>query len=151
MAHRSVLTPHSSFFKHLLSPCGGFAESGAAEVALEDADAEAFSWLLVYMYLGELYVPDELLRPAAILADRLLLPPDCSAALQEWLIAGVTPESVVSDLVWAERHNMAQLVLRLKAYMLRYRKAAALKGVDELVRACPELASSLLCDLVTTS
>ncbi|GLC76039.1 Ankyrin repeat and BTB/POZ domain-containing protein 1 [Pleodorina starrii] len=78
-----------TYFRRLLDPAGGFADSGEAEVSLAEADPEAFGWLLAYMYTGELHMPYELLRPAADLAGRLLLPAECAADLQARLLAAV--------------------------------------------------------------
>ncbi|GLC59102.1 Ankyrin repeat and BTB/POZ domain-containing protein 1 [Pleodorina starrii] len=147
LAHRAALTSRSDYFRQLLDPDGGFADSGAArgEVSLPEAHPEAFSWLLVYMYGGELYVPYELLHPAAELATRLLMPAECTAQLQEWLLAAVTPGSVVSELIWAERCGMAELVPRLKAYLLWHRLEVTFgDAVGELAARCPDLAASLL-------
>ncbi|GLC41835.1 Ankyrin repeat and BTB/POZ domain-containing protein 1 [Pleodorina starrii] len=148
VAHRSVLAARSEYFRRLLDPAGGFADSGVAEVALQDADPEAFSWLLAYMYTGELHMPDELLRPAAELAGRLLMPAECVAQLQAWLLAIVTPGSVVSELIWAAQHGMADLVEQLKAYLVRHRKAVALDKLGELVAHFPDLTLSLVRELV---
>ncbi|GLC45632.1 Ankyrin repeat and BTB/POZ domain-containing protein 1 [Pleodorina starrii] len=146
LAHRSVLAARSEYFRRLLDPAGGFADSGEAEVALEDADPEAFSWLLAYMYTGELHMPDELLRPAAELAGRLLMPADCSTKLVR-LLATVTPGSVVSELIWAAQHDMAELVARLKAYLVRHRKVVACDKLGELVARFPDMAASLTREL----
>ncbi|GLC45628.1 Ankyrin repeat and BTB/POZ domain-containing protein 1 [Pleodorina starrii] len=149
LAHRSVLAARSEYFRRLLDPAGGFADSGEAEVALEDADPEAFSWLLAYMYTGELHMPDELLRPAAELAGRLLMPAECSVKLQAWLLARVTPGSVVSELIWAAQHDMTELVVRIKAYLVRRRKEVAFDELGELVSRFPDLALCLVRELAT--
>ena len=85
-AHRAVLSDRSEYFKQLLQ--GGFAEAreGAGEVALPEADPDAFAALLCYMYTGELVVPEPLLRPTAELAGRLLMPAACGL-LQGRLLA----------------------------------------------------------------
>ena len=72
VAHRAVLSSHSDFFKQLLaleppsrgggggggSSGGGgdgssFAEGGAAQVELREADPDVFARLLAYMYTGK--------------------------------------------------------------------------------------------------
>ncbi|PNH09484.1 Trishanku [Tetrabaena socialis] len=111
IAHRSLLAYHSDFFKQLFD--SGFADSSAAEIMLSEADPDAFGWLLAYMYRGFLEVPYNLLRPAGELAERLLMPSVC-AELAGMLLAGCTPVSAVGDLLWAERHNMGELVAQLK-------------------------------------
>ncbi|EFJ53290.1 hypothetical protein VOLCADRAFT_86429 [Volvox carteri f. nagariensis] len=146
VAHRSALVSHSQYFEKLLVPGGGFADSGAEDVKLPDADPAAFQWLLAYMYTGELYMPDKLLRPAVLLADRLLMPQDCVGQLQKWLLAKVTPQSVLSDLVWAEQHGMTSLVPQLKLRLLRQRKSVVLGEEDlrQLIVHCPCLAADLI-------
>ncbi|GLC45636.1 Ankyrin repeat and BTB/POZ domain-containing protein 1 [Pleodorina starrii] len=147
LAHRSVLTAHSEYFQRLLDPAGGgFADSGAAEVRLGDTSAEVFGRLLSYMYGGELQMPGELLRPAAELAGWLLMPAECSAQLQAWLLAAVTPATVVSELVWAAQHGLTDLVARLKAYLLRHRREVAFGsgGGVELAAKFPEMAAELM-------
>ncbi|EFJ53287.1 hypothetical protein VOLCADRAFT_102892 [Volvox carteri f. nagariensis] len=150
VAHRSALVSHSQYFEKLLVPGGGFADSGAEDVKLPDADPAAFQWLLAYMYTGELYMPDELLRPAVLLADRLLMPQDCVGQLQKWLLAKVTPQSVLSDLLWAEQHGMTSLVPQLKLRLLRQRKSVVLGEEDlrQLIVRRPCLAADLIRELV---
>ncbi|GLC40895.1 Ankyrin repeat and BTB/POZ domain-containing protein 1 [Pleodorina starrii] len=147
LAHRSVLAARSEYFRRLLDPAGGFADSGEAEVSLADADPEAFSWLLVYMYTDELHMPDELLHPAVELAWRLLMPAECSAKLQARLLAAVTPGSVVSELIWAAQHDMTELVVQLKAYLVRHRKEVVFDKLSELAARFPDMALSLMCEL----
>ncbi|GLC45631.1 Ankyrin repeat and BTB/POZ domain-containing protein 1 [Pleodorina starrii] len=147
LAHRSVLAARSKYFRRLLDPAGGFADSGGAEVALQDADPEAFSWLLAYMYTGELHMPGELLRPAAELAGRLLMPAEYGADLQARLLAAVTPGSVVSELIWAAQHDMTDLVARLKVYLVRHRWEVSFDKLGELMACFPDLAASLVREL----
>ncbi|KAG2493365.1 hypothetical protein HYH03_008497 [Edaphochlamys debaryana] len=152
-AHRSVLEAGSEYFARLLAPGGGLEESGAAEVALSDADPAAFAHLLSCMYgtsLGLsgassplLSVPPELLRPTAALARRLLMG-GAVAALTERLAAAATPASVLSDLAWADAHGLTELVERLTAYAVRKRKAVELDGLEEFTERCPQQAAKLL-------
>jgi hypothetical protein len=155
VAHRSVLVTRSEYLRQLLAPGGGFADSGTAEINLEDADPRAVALLLSYMYTGNLSVPEGLLRPVVELAGRLLMPEACTRPLQQALLAEVTPGSVVSELVWAERHALVQLVPQLKAYLLRNRRevvaaeAAEARegstgGMYELATECPAIAADLL-------
>ncbi|GLC43893.1 Ankyrin repeat and BTB/POZ domain-containing protein 1 [Pleodorina starrii] len=155
VAHRGVLAARSAYFRRLLSAGGGFADSGASggAVSLPDADSEAFGRLLVYMYTGELVLPDELLRPAAVLASRLLLPPECLAELQARLLAGVTPGSVLFDLVWAERQGMSELVPRLLDFLMVHRREVAAEAsvrmaLTALITLQPELTAQLLRQLL---
>ncbi|GLC39629.1 Ankyrin repeat and BTB/POZ domain-containing protein 1 [Pleodorina starrii] len=123
LVHRNALVKRSDYFKQLLQSGGGFSDSGAAVVTLlEGADPEAFHWLLSYMYDGMVRMPDHLLRPAMEIAGWLLLQADGMEQLQTRLMATVTPGSVLSDLVWAEQHSMAQLVPLLKEFVLRRRR-----------------------------
>ncbi|GLC45629.1 Ankyrin repeat and BTB/POZ domain-containing protein 1 [Pleodorina starrii] len=149
LAHRSVLAARSEYFRRLLDPAGGFADSGEAEVSLQDTDPEAFSWLLAYMYTGELHMPDELLRPAAELAGRLLMPAECGVQLQAWLLEAVTPGSVVSELIWAAQHDITDLVARLQEWLVRNRKMVAFDKLAELGARFPDLAASLVRELAT--
>ncbi|PNG99651.1 hypothetical protein TSOC_014566, partial [Tetrabaena socialis] len=100
IVHRSLLAYHSDYFKQLFE--SGFADSAAAEVVLSDADPDVFGLLLAYMYRGFLE-----------LAERLLMF-DVRDRLAQQLLAGCTPASAVRDLLWAERHNMGELVAQLK-------------------------------------
>ncbi|GLC60979.1 Ankyrin repeat and BTB/POZ domain-containing protein 1 [Pleodorina starrii] len=143
--HRHVLKVQSEYFKRLLDPESGFTDSGAAEVSLPDADPDALAWLLTYLYTGEMFVPEELLWPAAALARRLLLPASCTERLQEWLLATVTPATVISDLMWAEQYGLDELALQCKAYLLRNRRYV---DMGELVERQPDLAAGLLRELV---
>ncbi|GLC41788.1 Ankyrin repeat and BTB/POZ domain-containing protein 1 [Pleodorina starrii] len=143
--HRHVLKVQSEYFKRLLDPESGFTDSGAAEVSLPDADPDALAWLLTYLYTGELFVPEELFWPAAALARRLLLPASCTERLQEWLLATVTPATVISDLMWAEQYGLDELALQCKAYLLRNRRYV---DMGELVERQPDLAAGLLRELV---
>ncbi|KAG2493269.1 hypothetical protein HYH03_008406 [Edaphochlamys debaryana] len=152
-AHCSVLAAGSEYFARLLAPGGGFAESGAAEVALPDADPTAFAHLLSYMYgtsLGLpcapsqlLAVPADLLRPTAALAGRMLMD-GVVEALTERLAAAACPATVLSDLIWADDHGMTDLVERLKAYALKNRRRVDLRDLGGLVERCPLLVTELL-------
>ncbi|KXZ49663.1 hypothetical protein GPECTOR_20g520 [Gonium pectorale] len=144
VAHRALLADRCEFFKRLLAR-EGFAESGADEMALPEADPDVFGLLLGWVYWGVLEVPDHLLRPTAELAGRLLMPGVC-AELQERLLAAVTPATAVGDLLWAERHSMTGLVSELKGFFARRLGevvAAAPDALDELTRESPALAAEL--------
>ncbi|KAG2493303.1 hypothetical protein HYH03_008439 [Edaphochlamys debaryana] len=151
---RSVLAAGSEYFARLLAPGGGFAESGAAEVALPDADPAAFAHLLSYMYGTAMcqpcmhsllrVTPPELQRPTAALAGRLLVGGGAVAALTERLAAAVTPASVLSDLAWADAHGMTELAERLRAFAVAHRKALNPSGMEELAMQSPLEAARLL-------
>ncbi|GLC35074.1 Ankyrin repeat and BTB/POZ domain-containing protein 1 [Pleodorina starrii] len=147
VVHRAVMAARSEYFRRLLDPAGGFADSGKAKVDLEDADPEVFKWLLPLMYTGSSYMPDELLRPAAELAGRLLMPAECAAHLHARLLSTVTPGSVVAELIWAAQHDLAEVVTRLKAYLVRNRREVVFDRLDELAARFPDLAASLVREL----
>ncbi|KAG2493335.1 hypothetical protein HYH03_008470 [Edaphochlamys debaryana] len=154
LAHRSVLAAGSEYFARLLTPGGGFTESGATEVSLPDADPAAFAQLLSYMYSSAMGVPcspyqlltppPELLRPTAALAGRLLMGGGAVAALTERLAAAVTPASVLSDLAWADAHGMTGLAEWFSSYAVAHRKALQPSALDELSDVAPHLARQLL-------
>ncbi|KXZ54390.1 hypothetical protein GPECTOR_5g47 [Gonium pectorale] len=148
VAHRAVLRSRSEYFAHLLS--SGFAEHGAAVLQLPEADPDAFGALLAYMYTGQLRrLPRALLRPAAELAGRLLMPAAASE-LQRRLLAAATPATVVADLLWAERHSLTELAAGLKRYFVRRPRQvaeAAPAAVRALAEGSPGLAGELLLEL----
>ncbi|GFR53129.1 hypothetical protein Agub_g15845 [Astrephomene gubernaculifera] len=144
VAHRSLLAARSDYFRQLLA--GGFAEDGAEEVELRDADPWVFGALLDFMYFGRLEVPDDLLRPTAELAGRLLMPAALQL-LQSRLLAAATPATVVAELEWAARHNLAELVEGLKQRLLRSKAIVSLRTPPEAVRqlaeSCPKVMAEL--------
>lgn len=152
VAHRAVLTAYSEYFRQLLAPNGGFADSGTCVVSLEDVDPASLTCLLGYMYTGRLQVAEPLLRPVLELAGRLLMPASCISQLQLRLLAQVTHGSVVTDLIWAKRHGLTALVGPLKFFLLsRSRGGMAtpagsvrLQELMELASACPDIAAELL-------
>ncbi|GLC45634.1 Ankyrin repeat and BTB/POZ domain-containing protein 1 [Pleodorina starrii] len=159
VVHRAVLTARSEYFKKRLLAAGEDSSRGCVDaIRLPDADPEAFGFLLVYMYTGELVVPDVLLRPAVELAAQLRLPAECAAQLQARLLAGVTPGSVVSELVWAEQHGLTKLVTRLQEWLVQRRRevvaatgspTAQNVGLSELISSHPELTAELVLQLLT--
>ncbi|KAG2493267.1 hypothetical protein HYH03_008404 [Edaphochlamys debaryana] len=158
-AHRSVLAAGSEYFARLLAPGGGFAESGAAEVALPDADPAAFAHLLSYMY-GSTFgvpcaplqllqsVPFELLRPAAALAGRLLMGEAVVSAFTDRLAAAAAPSTVMSTLIWAEDHGLEELAAGLRVYAIEHRKSLDLSALAELIAAHPKRASEVVSELL---
>ncbi|KXZ45690.1 hypothetical protein GPECTOR_51g675 [Gonium pectorale] len=154
LAHRSLLSLRSDYFKHLLAPDSGFAEGAAthgtpfAETELPGADPEALEALLKYVYSGVPDVPDSLLRPAAELAGRLLMPEVVCRHLAARLLAACTAATALADLLWAERHHMTRLVSELKAHALRNPEAAVTAAapglVEELAAADPATAAELV-------
>ncbi|KAG2496326.1 hypothetical protein HYH03_005558 [Edaphochlamys debaryana] len=152
-AHRSVLAAGSEYFARLLSPDGGFADSGAVEVVLDDdAEPAAFAHLLSYMYCNTMGVsysqqllaaPAELLRPTAALAGRLLIG-GAVAALTDRLAVATTPATVLSDLLWANTHGLAELQARLAAFAMESRKSVDMSCLPECLARCPEVVGGLL-------
>ncbi|KAG2493342.1 hypothetical protein HYH03_008475 [Edaphochlamys debaryana] len=147
----------SEYFARLLAPGGGFAESGAAEVSLPDADSAAFAHLLSYMYCTSLGAPPQilalspdLLRVTTLLAGRLLMG-GAVAALMDRLAATVRPASVLSDLAWADAHGMTDLAERLRAHAVLNRKSLDPNGLEQLAEECPRQAAELLKSLAGRS
>ncbi|PNH09272.1 BTB/POZ domain-containing protein 9 [Tetrabaena socialis] len=141
-AHRCILAARCPYFKQLFA--GGFADSAAPEVTLEDAgDPDAFAAILRHLYTGRtdhLQQGCELLRPVAVLADRLLLAA-LSAHAQRQLLAAVTPASVAAELVWAEEARLEWLLARLEAYFAAHVQEVARQApgsVDELLAGCSQ-------------
>ncbi|KXZ51353.1 hypothetical protein GPECTOR_13g841 [Gonium pectorale] len=96
-------------------------------------------------------VPEPLLRPAAELAQQLLMR-DVGSALQRRLLAAASPATVTSDLLWAEEHNLSELLGGLKEYFVRHARAAvdaAPEGLSALVAGSPELAAELFRSVLT--
>ncbi|PNH09663.1 BTB/POZ domain-containing protein 9 [Tetrabaena socialis] len=96
--HRCVLAARCPYFERLFA--GGFADRAAHEIALPDTEGPAFAAILRHFYTGSTshLQGRELLRPVAVLADRLLLPA-LSTHAQQQLLSAVTPASVAADLV----------------------------------------------------
>ncbi|GLC42140.1 Ankyrin repeat and BTB/POZ domain-containing protein 1 [Pleodorina starrii] len=145
-AHRAVLSARSEYFRRLLEPGSGFAESGAAEVYMSEVDPEAFGWLLTCMYNGPVArVPEALLRPVAVLAERLLLTSAAfRAQLRARLMAGVTAGNVVSELGWAYQHDMSDMVAQLLRFLVENRRVATQEVVGEVAARHPMLAAELV-------
>ncbi|KXZ49675.1 hypothetical protein GPECTOR_20g532 [Gonium pectorale] len=145
VVHRALLEDRCGYFKGLLAS-EGFAESAADEVALPDADPDVFGRLLAYMYSGSLDVPTEQLKATAELADRLLMPAVCEQ-LKPRLLAACTPATVVDDLLWADRHNLADLIPELKdkfVWNIKAAIAAAPEQLHELTSRSPTLAAEVI-------
>ncbi|KXZ49669.1 hypothetical protein GPECTOR_20g526 [Gonium pectorale] len=144
VAHRALLAEHSGYFRQLLAS-EGFAESGAAEMTLGEADPDVFGRLLFYMYSGVLYLLEPQLKAAAQLADRLMMPDVCEQ-LKPRLLAACTPATIISYLLWAEEHNLTALIPALKHFFLEHCKAVAEAvpaQLDELTARHPALAAEL--------
>ncbi|GFR43828.1 hypothetical protein Agub_g4948 [Astrephomene gubernaculifera] len=144
-AHRALLEDSSEYFR-LQSNFNGSdtGSTAAAEVSLPDADPDAFARLLVYMYQGVLDIPASLLRTTTELAGRLLMSDVCKE-LQRRLLAACTPQSIVGDLLWADRYQLHELLSGLKSYFVQnYKRIAAEARVDELILGNPVLTAELM-------
>ncbi|KXZ49661.1 hypothetical protein GPECTOR_20g518 [Gonium pectorale] len=144
-AHRVLLAERCEFFKKLLA-VKGFAESGAAEVTLGEADPDVFGRLLAFIYWGVLDVPATHLKAAVELAGRLLMPEVCEL-LKPRLLAACTPATVVSDLLWAEKYGLTGLVPLLTDFLIEHLKAAvaaAPEQVTVLTARSPALAAEVI-------
>ncbi|PNH03772.1 BTB/POZ domain-containing protein 9 [Tetrabaena socialis] len=146
--HRIILIARCPYYARLLT--GGFADAAEPVLSLPHADANAFETVVRHIYTGDTaHLRPPLLRPVAVLADRLLLPALCGRA-QELLLRGVVlaPGSAPSELLWAEQAGMEWLLARLEAYFLAHRQqvvALAPQGMRELLAAAsPELLERLL-------
>ncbi|GLC53804.1 hypothetical protein PLESTB_000789000 [Pleodorina starrii] len=95
------------YFRRLFA--GGFADSGAWRVVLQDADPDAFELLLRYMYTGDMTFPPHLERAVAELADRLLLP-KVVHHVHRRLLAAAQPAGVVADMMWAHQQGFQELL-----------------------------------------
>ncbi|KAG2500388.1 hypothetical protein HYH03_001960 [Edaphochlamys debaryana] len=143
--HRAILSARCDFFKSQLE--GGFADEAAAELGLPDADPAAFELLLRFVYTGAVDIPPALAPAVAELADRLLLPELCSDA-QAVVLSGVSAETVVGSLLWAERLGVSfsGLLSSLKAWYLEHHEEvleAAEESVEQLAE-CPRLMVELV-------
>ncbi|KXZ45687.1 hypothetical protein GPECTOR_51g672 [Gonium pectorale] len=147
--HRSLLADHSESFAKLYLSANGAASD--RETVLTDADPDAFELLLEYMYgsgtASLRAVPDELLRPVAELAGRLGMPGVCSQLKERLLAVCSTPKTAATDLVWAERQGLHELVPELKSYFIRHRRevtAAAPDSVRQLLAGNQALAAEVV-------
>ncbi|EFJ48277.1 hypothetical protein VOLCADRAFT_91019 [Volvox carteri f. nagariensis] len=148
LCHRLILAARCLYFRRLFA--GGFADSGARQVVLQDADADAFELLLRYMYTGDMGFPPHMLRPVAELADRLLLS-QVVHHVHRRLLAAAQPGSVVDDMLWAHQHGFEDLLVVLKEWYLSHQAevlAAAGDSVRQLVVAAPSLMYDLHCATV---
>ncbi|GIL86345.1 hypothetical protein Vretimale_13676 [Volvox reticuliferus] len=141
--HRLILATRCMYFRRLFA--GGFADSGARQVVLQDADPDAFEHLLRHLYTGDLGFPPQLLRPVAELADRLLLT-QVVHHVQRRLLASVHPGGVVADMLWAHRHGFDELLAGLKDWYLRH-QGEVLSTASDSVRQLAVAAPSLMYDL----
>ncbi|KAG2500394.1 hypothetical protein HYH03_001965 [Edaphochlamys debaryana] len=144
--HRAVLIARCDFFRSQLE--GGFADGAAAELSLPDAGPAAFELLLRFVYTGAVDTPAALAPSVAELADRLLLPELCSDA-QAVVLSGVSAETVVGSLPWAERlgASFSSLLSSLKAWYLEHHEEvqeAAPDGLKRLSVESPDLMVELV-------
>ncbi|KAG2500490.1 hypothetical protein HYH03_001270 [Edaphochlamys debaryana] len=147
--HRLILGARCAYFRRLFA--GGFADSGAREVVLQDADPEAFQLLLTHLYTGDLAFPPHTLRAVAELADRLLLP-EVTSFVHRRLLASTAAGSVVGDMLWAYRMGFADLLAGYKDWYLAHQPqvlAAAPEAVRDLCASAPGLMFDLHCETVS--
>ncbi|KAG2500405.1 hypothetical protein HYH03_001976 [Edaphochlamys debaryana] len=144
--HRAILIARCDYFRQRLE--GGFADGAAAELNLPDADPAALELLLRCIYTGAVGIPAALAAAVAELADRLLLPELCSDA-QAAVLSGITAETVVGSLLWAERlgGSFSGLLSSLKAWYLEHHEEvqeAAPDGLKRLSVESPDLMVELV-------
>ncbi|KAG2500376.1 hypothetical protein HYH03_001950 [Edaphochlamys debaryana] len=135
--HRAILIARCDYFRSQLE--GGFADGAAPELSLPDANPAAFELLLRFVYTGAVDIPPALAPAVAELADRLLLPELCSDA-QAVVLSGVSAETVVGSLLWAERLGASFLGLlsSLKAWYLKHHEEVRREAGASLERLCVE-------------
>ncbi|PNH02446.1 ARM REPEAT PROTEIN INTERACTING WITH ABF2 [Tetrabaena socialis] len=148
-AHRLILSARSDYFAQRLG--GGFADGGAQQLSLPDADPDAFEVTLRFVYTDAADIPAAQAQAVAELADRLLLPElrDKAAAVVE---ASVSAATVPGLLLWAEARGpaFAGLLSRLKGWFLENRKAVMREAGEEvrlLAASHPDLYFGLMCKL----
>ncbi|KAG2500417.1 hypothetical protein HYH03_001986 [Edaphochlamys debaryana] len=143
--HRAILIARCDYFRQRLG--GGFADGAEAELSLPDADPAAFELLLRFIYTGSAPIPPALAPAVAELADRLLLPELCSDA-QAAVLSGVTAETVVGSLLWAEclGGSFADLFSSLKAWYLEHHEEVLERAEDSVRRLAesPDLVLELM-------
>ncbi|KAG2500398.1 hypothetical protein HYH03_001969 [Edaphochlamys debaryana] len=143
--HRAILIARCDFFRSQLE--GGFADGAAAELTVPDADPAAFELLLRFVYTGAVDIPSALAPTVAELADRLLLPDLCSDA-QAVVLSGVSADTVVGSLLWAERlgASFSGLLSSLKAWYLEHHEEVHRTAPGSLKRLAesPDLMAELL-------
>ncbi|KAG2493623.1 hypothetical protein HYH03_008140 [Edaphochlamys debaryana] len=148
-AHRAILAARCPYFRTLFA--SGFRDGGAREVALPDAQPDALSLLLRFMYGGELGACGwDVLRPAVDLADRLLLPA-AKEALQQRIVDTTTADTILADAAWAERMGHAALAAALVDAYPALAKAVPASAVLELAGSNPQLLAQLLVAVTGTA
>ncbi|PNH07595.1 Trishanku [Tetrabaena socialis] len=148
--HRAILTGRCPYFKTLFA--AAFADSSAKELTLADTNPDALALLLRYMYGGVLDdCARELLKPAAALADRLLLAADVYGTLLQRLRCTATHETIVEDMLWADGRGDKQLLDDLQQEYLDRIDCAKTKGVDLLAQRSPQLMARLFKALASSS
>ncbi|KAG2500338.1 hypothetical protein HYH03_001913 [Edaphochlamys debaryana] len=122
--HRAILIARCEFLRKQLE--SGYADEAAAELSLPDADPDAFALVLRWLYTGAADIPAALAPAVAELADRLLLPELCSDA-QAVVLSGVSAETVVDLILWAESLGgpFAALLPSLKAWYVEHHEEVA--------------------------
>ncbi|KXZ42889.1 hypothetical protein GPECTOR_112g259 [Gonium pectorale] len=138
--HRALVAARCDYFRQRLE--GGFAESGAAQLTLPDADPDAFALVLRFLYTGTVDIPAAQVQPVAELADRLLLPELCRDA-QAQVLAQVGPGGVVDAMLWAEGRGpgFSQLLAELKAWCLEHCDEVMRLAEDSMRRLTAEIPS----------
>ncbi|PNH02631.1 Kelch-like protein 20 [Tetrabaena socialis] len=144
-AHRGLLCARSDYFQQLLG--GEFVEGSAQQLALPEADADAFEVVLCWLYTDAADISTALAAGVAELADRLLLQElfQQATAVVE---AKLSPATVVGLLLWAEARGpgFSRLLSRLKAWYLDNREAVLQEAEEEVKRLaeCPGLMVELM-------
>ncbi|GLC53005.1 ubiquitin-specific protease ubp15 [Pleodorina starrii] len=140
--HRAILAARCDFFKTMFA--SGFDDSTSKQVAMPDTDPDALQLLLRFIYGGVLdSCPQALLKPAAELADRLRLT-DALVELEDCILNGTGPESIVDDMLWAERRGSSKLSKSLQeAYLKTHVKKVSESALATLAEQNPKLMARL--------
>ncbi|GLC41603.1 ubiquitin-specific protease ubp15 [Pleodorina starrii] len=140
--HRAILAARCEFFKTMFA--SGFDDSTSKQVAMPDTDPDALQLLLRFIYGGVLdSCPQALLKPAAELADRLRLT-DALVELEDCILNGTGPESIVDDMLWAERRGSSKLSKSLQeAYLKTHIKNVSESAMATLAEQNPKLMARL--------
>lgn len=113
--HRGILAARSEYFRRQFD--NNFSDSKVQLSALHEADPDAFSLVLRYIYSGSVEVLPSKAQKVAELASRLLLEPLRDQAVLA-VLANVQAETIVDSLLWAGSHDVPQLLASLMTWYL---------------------------------
>ncbi|PNH04178.1 Kelch repeat and BTB domain-containing protein 5, partial [Tetrabaena socialis] len=139
--HRLILASRCPYVKALFAIA--LKDSTAKKLPMPDTDPDALALLLRYLYGGVLdSCTRKLLPAAAALADRLLLP-NIFSTLRQRLLATTTHETIVEDMLWAERRDDKPLLSDLEKEYLDMADSIKPKSFELLAQRSPQLMARL--------